>query len=379
MTENGSYRVVIAGGGVAALEGLLALRERVETGIEIDLLTPNSAFVHRPLELAAMFHDERVQRFDIRRIASDRGARLLTDKLDHVRAEARTAVTVGGKKLSYDSLLIATGAKLRLSIADALTLGAPGFRQDFARLLRDLESGLAHEVAFAAPAGMGWLLPLYELALLTADHLSERGTEAALSIVTYEQEPLEVFGPEASGHVRTLLDDRGISFLPARSATRRVTEGLLVAPSEVVPADQVIALPSMRGPAIAGVPQTVGGFIPTDRYGEVLEAENIFAAGDGTAFPVKQGGLAAQQAVAAASMIAWRAGSELQPEPFEPVLRGLLLTGHEPAYLRADLSHPEQPSAAASQPLWWPAAKVAARSLAPYLAARPGLQIPAAN
>ena len=137
----------------------------------------------------------------------------------------------------------------------------------------------------------------------------------------------------------------------------------------------MIALPAMRGPAIRGIPQTVTGFIPTDRHGRVLGVEDVYAAGDGTAFPVKQGGLAAQQADAAAAAIAAAAGVEIDPEPFAPVLRGLLLTGCEPHYLRHDLTQPAAESETAQRPLWWPPAKVAARSLTPYLAARPGLEL----
>jgi sulfide:quinone oxidoreductase len=139
--------------------------------------------------------------------------------------------------------------------------------------------------------------------------------------------------------------------------------------------DHVVALPSMRGPGIRGIPLTVSGFIATDRHGGVLGAEDVYAAGDGTAFPVKQGGLAAQQADAAAAAIAAAAGADVEPAPFAPVLRGQLLTGSEPHYLRYDLTRPGTESVTAESPLWWPASKVAARNLTPYLAARPGLEL----
>ena len=119
----------------------------------------------------------------------------------------------------------------------------------------------------------------------------------------------------------------------------------------------------------------MAGYIATDRHGRVLGADDVYAAGDGTAFPVKQGGLAAQQADAAAEAIAAAAGVEIEPTPFVPVLRGLLLTGGEPRFLRHDLSRPGSPTETADRSLWWPPAKVAARSLTPYLAARPGLEL----
>ena len=244
-------------------------------------------------------------------------------------------------------------------------------------LLDDLERGLAQSVAFAAPGGVGWLLPLYELALMVSARLAERAVDARLVFVTPEEAPLEVFGAESARHVEELLDVAGIELITQHTPVTADANGLVVAPADRgrIEVDRVVALPTMSGPSIRGVPASFGGFIPVDTYGKVQGVDAIYAAGDGTSFPVKQGGLAAQQAAAAAVSIAALAGAPVKPEPFRPVLRGLLLTGREPAYMRADLTRPGTPSEAADRPLWWPPAKVAARSLAPYLAARPGLEL----
>jgi hypothetical protein len=100
----------------------------------------------------------------------------------------------------------------------------------------------------------------------------------------------------------------------------------------------------------------------------------VYAAGDTTSFPIKQGGLAAQQADSAASAIAAAAGAPVDPQPFRPILRGALVTGHAPRFLRAqpDLGLGPDSSVAARSVLWWPPAKVAGRLLAPYLAAKAG-------
>jgi sulfide:quinone oxidoreductase len=140
----------------------------------------------------------------------------------------------------------------------------------------------------------------------------------------------------------------------------------------------VIATPRLEGPRLEGVPEDADGFIPTDSFGRVggLESAGVFAAGDATSFPVKQGGLAAQQADAAAEMIAADAGAPVDPTPFHPVLRGLLLTGAEPSYLRAEITggHGET-SVADSEPLWWPPSKIAGRYLAPHLASLGKLEL----
>jgi sulfide:quinone oxidoreductase len=365
---------VIAGGGVAALEALLVLRELAEERVQIDVIAPNSEFVYRPLEFAALFRDEQVRRFDLARIVADSGATFVRDRLEAVWPDSDTAVTSGGRKLRYDSMLIGIGTRLRVAVPGAITVAAPGFRQDFARLLDDIRTGLARRVVFAAPGGAGWLLPLYELALMTADRLDELGADAELTVVTPEAAPLEVFGTDASKEVEDLLAQRGIELRTEHWPVGFDSHGLITA-SELVAADRGVALPAMSGPAVHGLPASAGGFIPTDAHGRVIGQDRIYAAGDGTAFPIKQGGLAAQMADAAATTIAAAAGVDIEPKPFEPVLRGLLLTGREPHYLRADLTSEGDLGTTAERPLWWPAAKVAARNLAPYLAARPGLEL----
>jgi sulfide:quinone oxidoreductase len=377
MAATTSHRVLIAGGGVAALEALLVLREEAVERVDIELLTPNAEFVYRQMEFASLFAGEHVQRFDLRRIVADQGATLVQDRLEGVWPDAQLALTQGGRKLEYDSLLIAIGARLRVGVPGAITIGEPGLRRELMLLVDDLERGFAHSVAFAAPGGVGWLLPLYELAFMVSARLAERAVDAKLLFVTPEESPLEVFGAESSQHVEELLAEAGIELLTQHTPVRTDANGLVLAPADRgrLEVDRVVALPTMSGPAIRGVPSSFGGFIPVDTHGKVVGVDGIYAAGDGTTFPVKQGGLAAQQAAAAASSIAALAGAPVEPVPFQPVLRGLLLTGREPAYMRADLTRPGVPSEAADRPLWWPPAKVAARNLAPYLAARPGLEL----
>jgi sulfide:quinone oxidoreductase len=96
--------------------------------------------------------------------------------------------------------------------------------------------------------------------------------------------------------------------------------------------------------------------------------DGVFAAGDATAFPIKQGGLAAQQADAVAEAIACAAGADIRPQPFRPILRGTLLTGAAARYLRADISGGAgDDSTISTNALWWPPNKLCGRYLAPYL------------
>ena len=367
----GSPRVVIAGGGVAGLETLLAARHLAQERLRIELLSPQRDFVYRPLAVAEPFGLGRAHRFDLAHLVAERGARYVPDALVAVDPDRHVALTRDGREIAYDSLVVACGAVSVEALPGALTFWGPPGGAEFRDLLRELESGGTRDVVFVLPPGAGWPLPLYELALLTRLHLaSRRVAGVGVTIATHEAAPLELFGARASETVAGLLAERGIAVCTS-SYPVRVDEGALeIVPSGRLPADRVVSMPRLTGRRIAGVPHDGEGFIPTDEHGRVEGLDDVYAAGDATTVPVKQGGIAAQQADAVAESLAARAGAPVDPKPFRPVLRGLMLTGREPAFLRAEISGGRgETSEAAPHALWWPPGKIAGKYLAPHLAA----------
>jgi sulfide:quinone oxidoreductase len=96
--------------------------------------------------------------------------------------------------------------------------------------------------------------------------------------------------------------------------------------------------------------------------------EHVFAAGDATDFPIKHGGLGAQQADVAAAMIAAFAGVEVEREPLRPVIRGILHTGAAPLYLTTRLEDGRVVESEATTNAMWPADdKVVAKELPDFL------------
>jgi sulfide:quinone oxidoreductase len=364
-------RVVVAGAGVAALEAALALRELAEDRVTVELVAPDEDFTYRPLAVAEPFRVGEARRFPLRALVEEAGATLRKGAVQSIEPERHVAVINDGEELRYDALLLALGARPREAIPGALTFRGPEDGQALADLLADAAEGRIRTIAFALPSGTSWPLPLYELVLLTDAHLANEGVGGgSLQVITPEDRPLALFGPVASDAVRELLEIRGIG-LSTRTTPVAVEEGSLrVVPDGQIEADRVVALPQLEGPRLAGTPFDGRGFVPIDPHGRVLELDDVWAAGDLTAFAVKQGGLAAQQADAAAESIAAQAGAAIEPGPFRPVLRGLLLTGLVPRYLRGG---PGVASTVDTEPLWWPPAKIVGRHLAPFLAAHMGL------
>jgi sulfide:quinone oxidoreductase len=364
--------VVIAGGGVGALEGLLALQALADDRVHISVLTAARHLTYRPWSVAEPFGSAPAPRYDWEQIARDRGVRWIPDLLEAVRPIARELDTRDGPPIPYDALLLAVGARPEPALAGAITFAGPRDVLAVRETIEALEPGRPHAIAFVAMAGTAWTLPLYELALMTAEHGRRRGLDLAIEVISTESAPLGVFGAEARAAVRRRLSDAGVCIRSATFPTEYADGKLWLELEGPLDMDLVIALPHLRGAQLAGLPHESGGFVPVDRYGRVRGVDRVWAVGDMTTRPLKQGGLATQQAdVAAADIAAQIAGGDTEVHPYQPILQGMLLTGADPLYLQRD-PHATLTSEGSSQPLWEPPQKVVGAHLGPYLEALDG-------
>jgi len=354
-------RVVVAGGGIAAIELLVALRKLAGERVRKELLTPGDHLVYRPLLVAEPFGSGSVHRFPLAEILADQRAELRRGSLKAVDPHAHEAISHSGERIPYDALAVATGARPRDAVPGALSFSGPAAVEPMRDLVERSSRGEIGTLAFAlAKPAAAWPLPLYELALMTA----ARARRTRIVIATAEHAPLELFGAAVSEAVRERLDRAGVE-LHTDSPAVRFKDGVLELEGDAGPfhADAVVTLPALEAPAIEGLPS---GFLPIDEHGRVEGTPDVYAAGDVTAYPVKQGGVSVRQAQAVAECLAARAGAPVTPEPFEPLLRGVLLTGAAPGYIESRSGE----SLLADSPLWWPPTKIADSYLVPYLVSR---------
>ena len=366
-------RIVVAGGGVAGLEALLALHARLAGRAELTLVAPDDDFVYRPLAVDEPFTGRPIPRVPLSEIAADHGVRFVSALLTGVDVDARVAHLDDGSRLPYEALVVAVGARPEPVAQGAIALSGPADIPALSALVARVRAGDVRRVALAVPRGVAWTLPLYEVALQLAAERSPDGRAPELLLVTPEAEPLIAFGPEVAAEVRELLEGRGIRLYTA-ATVEAFEDGVLWIDFEGGAAvDALIALPRLRGPALEGLPHDEEGFLPIDRAARVVGVDDVYAAGDACAFWLKQGGIAGQEADVAAAHIAFALGAGPRPEPLDLVLRGELLTGAAPRFLRARVPRRGEEHDAGQvsrEPLWWPPAKIAARELGPYLAGR---------
>jgi len=371
MTEADTPRIVVAGGGVAGLEACLALRSFLGVGdLSIELLCRDDHFEYRPLAVLEPFDGAPAWSMELERFAADQDVRLVRDSLAAVEPDRHEAITAYSGRLPYDALLVCVGARAVRALPGAISFRGGRDAASVRAALDAMRPGDSGTIAFAVPFGAFWTLPLYELAILSAARLRERGVRAQVVMTSPEAAPLEAFGADASTAVADLLDARGVEFVGRARAIAADGGEVELDDGRRIQARAVITLPDLVGRRVPGLRQDAAGFIAVDDHGRVPGAEDVYAAGDVTSFPLKQGGLATQQADAAVEAMLAALGLPIVPRPFEPVLKGVLYTDREPAYLRATLDgrgSPPRPYA-----MWWPPSKIAGRHLAPYLAIRGG-------
>jgi sulfide:quinone oxidoreductase len=364
--------VIVAGGGFAAVEAVLALRALAQERVTIELVSRDALLRYRPSATGEPFGVDEVVGFDLAGLARGAGATFRRDVLASVMPAAHTIRLASGTTRRYGALVLALGARRRAGIPGALTFRDERDVHHIAGVLDDVRAGEVGSIVFAAPLGVAWTLPLYELALMTARRLDDEGLDATVRLVTPEARPLEPFGPEGSDAVHDALVEHGVHLdcdARPRAATR---DGLELRYGGLVPGDRVVAVPQLLGPPLPGVPADWNGFLPIDADSAVVGLDDVYAAGDLTDFPVKQGGLATQQADAAARAIAAAAGVPVAAERRRYVLRARLLGPREPLYLRAELDPSGRPVEGAGttdrELPWWPSGKVVGRHLSPRLA-----------
>jgi sulfide:quinone oxidoreductase len=367
-----SARVLIAGGGVAALESAIALHELAGDRVEVHLYSPREDFVYRPFAVAEPYGASHAMRYRLGPLAERCGANFHLGSIGSVDGDRGLARTHDGEEAGFDHLVVACGSRLLAGVPGAVTFWGVADDGNVRDVVRNLREGRLRRVVFATPGGSTWALPMYELALLAESELSKQGVDdAELVIVTPEDAPLHLFGRRASERVGELLADRGIEVVTGATPIGFEGGRLTISPSDTIEADAVLSLPQIQGRQIGGVPHDADGFVAVDDHGRVRGMSDAFAAGDVTAFPVKQGGIATQQADAAAEAIAADLGCDVEVQPLDPILRGVLWTGGKPLYLFGYLTggHGET-SIASDEPPWGGDAheKIVGRYLSPFLA-----------
>src|SRR5215218_1618566 len=151
-------RVVIAGGGVAAVELALALADLAAGRVQLTIVAPDPNFELRPLRTAEPFAADHVRRRPLSALAEEVGAELVAERLIRVDP-GEHQLLAGDRTIPYDALVVAVGARRVTAFEKALTFTGDTSTIEHHGLLGGHREGYSQTVRFGGPPGTTWPLP----------------------------------------------------------------------------------------------------------------------------------------------------------------------------------------------------------------------------
>src|SRR3954466_6884621 len=132
------HRVLIVGGGPAAIEAAPPLQRVAGDRVETTVLAPDSHFVPRPMTVLSPFAAGGPEHRPLAALVAEAGATLRPGTLASVDAGRHRVLTTDGDAIGYDSLLLAVGAIPRVPDEKVLAFGGPGTEERMHGLIQDM-------------------------------------------------------------------------------------------------------------------------------------------------------------------------------------------------------------------------------------------------
>jgi sulfide:quinone oxidoreductase len=293
-----SKAIIVLGGGIGGVVAATRLRKRLSRKHRVILVEREADYAFSPSfpwVMAGMRSPEAIRRPRTRQ--SGIGVERIQGEIERIEPQART-VTVNGRELAGDYLVIALGAELAPQTIPGLAeAGDTFYTLDGAQRLnearRTFRGGrivvLVASVPFKCPAA-----PL-EAALLLEYDCRKRGVRQDTQVAIYSPEPAPMpsAGPENSRRLRAMLEGRGIAY-HADNAVVRVDSSdkrIHFASGETAAFDWLVYVPPHRAPQVVHDAGLVGesGWIPVDRHSLATEFDKVFAIGDVSGIKLSSG------------------------------------------------------------------------------------------
>jgi NADH dehydrogenase FAD-containing subunit len=305
---------------------------KLEDKANIALVSEKDYFLFKPNTIYIPFGlDPEKLKVGLERPTRRKKITFIKDRVREVDPDAKK-VSTEGRELSYDFLVVATGADMRPEEVPGLrenaeTIWTPRemlkLRLALYDLLEEAREGHNRRVLFLVAPNNKCAGPLYELVFMLDTWLRRKKVRANVDLTwsTYEQTYIQAFGPRLHDVVTREFERRVVAGHTQYVAEKVEKGEVRYTNGEVIPYDLLVTFsPYVAEVTYPTFPGDDRGFIQTALGSrQVVGHPDIYAVGDAGDFPVKQAFLAFLQADAAAEHLSARVlGTE--PElAFEPI------------------------------------------------------------
>ncbi len=329
---SGRARVVVLGGGFGGLEAIFYLRHKLGDAVDLTLISERDYFLFRPNTIYIPFgQDPERFKLPLKRAVQLKKIDFVNSRVIGVEPEGHK-VHLAGQELSYDYLVLATGADMRPGeipgLAEhAVTVWTPedmlSLRHAFARMVENARSGKRQRLVFLIPPNNRCSGPLYEIVLMTDTWLRRQGLREPIDITwsTYEGAYLQVFGPRLNTVVAEEFEQRGIHGCKGFVVTGVEPGVVHYQNKEKREFDLLVSFPPYIAKETYGsLPADDRGFVHVEPDSRRVKGhDRIFAVGDTADFPIKQAFLALLQGDAAGEHIGAAIRARKPELNFEPM------------------------------------------------------------
>ena len=289
-------KIVILGGGTGGLVVANKLSKSLSRDHEIVLVDREKNHLFNPSLLWVMVGWRSQQQIQKPlSLLQKKGIRFLNAEVSKIDYEDRKVMTSEGES-DFDYLVIALGAstfpdrskgfqKAAYNLYDLS--GAVRIREAIEKFEKGKIVVLVASKPYKCPAAP------YEAALLLSAFFKKKRRDVEIEVVTPEKLPMGVAGPEVGNMVVSLLQSRGIRFVP-QYQTDHIDPSkreIHFQDGEKVSYDMLIGIPPHGLPQVLSGSPILGesGWVKVNQRTLETDIENVYALGDVTAIPLPVG------------------------------------------------------------------------------------------
>ena len=329
---------------------------KVKDAADITLISDNDFFLFKPNTIYIPYGaDPEKLKIPLDRPTKKQNIEFIKAKATKIDAKAKK-VFYGNSSVSFDYLVIATGAGMRPSEVKgldkyALTVWTPKemlkLKEGYTKLVENATSGKKQKVLFLVPPNNKCSGPLYESVLMLDTWLNRKKVKDNVDITwaTFEHGYIQAFGPRLNEVVEKEFNHRSIRGIKEEIVKEVKSDRVIFTSGTALEYDLLVSFPPyIASTTFKSLPSDDRGFISCNRETRQVEGNpDIYVVGDAGNFPIKQAFLALLQGDAVGAHLSERILGKEPISKFTPTSMCVMEQFDKATFAQVPLHYTEDP------------------------------------